>query len=101
MYDDFGSASADQKGSQNLSGIKDKVIDQLIEEIVNSPDRAAIAAGARLLDRYLRHQQFVVPMYHGRQYFIARKHYLQHPCAAFAHVGGLWLLTMWWRAAPD
>lgn len=101
LYDDFGSASADQKGSQNLSGIKDKVIDQLIEEIVNSPDRAAIAAGARLLDRYLRHQQFVVPMYYGRQYFIARKHYLQHPPALPSHMlAGSWLLTMWWRAAP-
>ena len=39
------------------------MIDQLIEEIVNSPDRAAIAAGARLLDRYLRHQQFVANAY--------------------------------------
>ena len=101
LYDDFGSASADEKGSQNLSGIKDKTIDQLIEEIVKSPDRKAIAAGARLLDRYLRHQQYVVPMYYGRQFFIARKNYLQHPPALPPHMlAGSWLLTMWWREQP-
>lgn len=101
LYDDFGSAAADEKGSQNLSGIQDRVVDQLIEEIVKSPDRKAIAAGARLLDRYLRYQQFVVPMYYGRQYFIARKHYLQHPQALPPHMlAGSWLLTMWWHARP-
>ncbi len=101
LYDDLGSASAQEKGSQNLSGIQDKVVDQLIEEIVNSPDRKTIAAGARLLDRYLRYQQYVVPMYYGRQYFIARKHYLQHPAALPSHMlAGSSLLTMWWHDRP-
>ena len=101
LYDDFSSKSADEKGSQNLPGIKDPVIDQLIEEIVKSPDRQAIAAGARLLDRYLLHQQFVVPMYYGRQFFIARKSDLRHPPALPPHMlAGSWLLTMWWREQP-
>lgn len=101
LYDDFGSSSADEKGSQNLSGVKDKTIDQLIEEIVKSPDRKSIAAGARLLDRYLLHQQLVVPMYYGRQFFIARKNYLRHPASLPPHMlAGSWLLTMWWRENP-
>jgi microcin C transport system substrate-binding protein len=101
LYDDLGSASADEKGSQNLSGIKDKTVDHLIEEIVKSPDRKAITAAARLLDRYLLHQQFVVPMYYGRQYFIARKNYLQHPPTLPPHMlAGSWLLTMWWHGQP-
>lgn len=98
LYDDLSSSSADEKGSQNLSGIKDKTVDQLIEEIVKSPDRKSIAAAARLLDRYLLHQQFVVPMYYGRQYFIARKSHLRHPPALPPHLlAGSWLLTMWWH----
>jgi len=40
--------------------------------IVNSPDRKSLAAGARLLDRYLLHQHYVIPMYYGKQYFIAQ-----------------------------
>ena len=97
LYDDFGSKSADEKGSQNLPGIKDPVVDELIERIVSSPDRAAIAAGARAMDRYLLHQYYVVPMYYGKQFFMAHKKYLRHPPQLPPHLlAGSWLLTMWW-----
>jgi microcin C transport system substrate-binding protein len=98
LYDDFGSKSANEPGSQNLSGISDPVIDELIEVIVDSPDRAALAAATRLLDRFLLHQHYVVPMYYGRQYFVARKARLRHPAAALPQrlLAGSWLLTMWW-----
>jgi len=97
LFDDFGSKSADEKGSQNLPGIKDAVVDELIERIVSSPDRRAIAAGARALDRYLLHQYYVVPMYYGKQFFIAHKKDLRHPPELPPHMlAGSWLLTMWW-----
>ena len=100
LYDDFGSKSADEKGSQNLSGIKDEVLDELIEVIVNSPDRQAISTAARVLDRYLLHSHFVVPMYYGKQFFIAHKSQLQHPPKLPSHMlAGSWLLTMWWADA--
>ncbi|MEP6721762.1 MAG: extracellular solute-binding protein [Variovorax sp.] len=98
LYDDLGSKSAAEKGSQNLSGISDPVVDDIIEEIVDSPDRKALAAGARLLDRYLLHQHYVIPMYYGKQYFVAHKQHLRHPAAALPQrlLAGSWLLTMWW-----
>lgn len=98
LYDDFGSASASVPGSQNLSGISDPVLDELIEVIVNAPDRPSLAAATRLLDRFLLHQHYVVPMYYGRQYFMARKARLHHPAAALPQrlLAGSWLLTMWW-----
>ncbi|WP_414987149.1 extracellular solute-binding protein [Acidovorax sp.] len=97
LYDDFSSKSADEKGSQNLPGIKDPVVDELIERIVSSPDRRAIAAGARALDRYLLHQHYVVPMYYGKQFFMAHKSHLRHPPRLPPHLlAGSWLLTMWW-----
>lgn len=100
LYDDFGSKAADEKGSQNLPGIKSPVIDELIERIVSSPDRQAIAAGARALDRYLLHQYYVVPMYYGKQFFIAHKKHLRHPAELPPHLlAGSWLLTMWWMGA--
>ena len=100
LYDDLGSASAAEKGSQNLSGISDPVIDEIIESIVNSHDRAALSAAARLLDRYLLHQHYVIPMYYGKQYFIARKGHLRRPEPALPQrlLAGSWLLTMWWDA---
>ena len=97
LYDDFGSKAANEKGSQNMSGLQDKVIDELIEEIVNSPDRKAIAAGARLLDRYLLSLRLGVPMYYGKQFFIAHKNHLKHPEKLPPHMlAGSWMLTMWW-----
>lgn len=97
LYDDFGSKAANEKGSQNMSGLQDKVVDELIEEIVNSPDRKAIAAGAKLLDRYLLSLRLGVPMYYGKQFFIAHKNHLQHPAKLPPHMlAGSWMLTMWW-----
>ncbi|MFT3720957.1 extracellular solute-binding protein [Pseudorhodoferax sp.] len=98
LYDDFGSKSAQEHGSQNLSGISDVVVDELIELIVSSPDRQTLAAATRLLDRFLLHQHYVVPMYYGRQYFMAHKPRLRHPEPALPQrlLAGSWLLTMWW-----
>jgi microcin C transport system substrate-binding protein len=97
LYDDFGSKSANEKGSQNLSGIQDPVIDELIELIVSSTNRQAIAAGAKALDRYLLHQHYVIPMYYGKQYFLAHKNNLRHPPSLPSHqLAGFWLLTTWW-----
>lgn len=98
LYDDFGSKSANEAGSQNLSGIQDPVVDELIEWIVNSEDRQSLAAAVRLLDRFLLHQHFVVPMYYGKQFMLAHKKHLKPPKAALPQrmLAGPWLLTMWW-----
>ncbi|MET0542979.1 MAG: extracellular solute-binding protein [Variovorax sp.] len=104
LYDDLGSKSAEEKGSQNLSGIADPVIDEIVELIVNAPDRKALAASTRLLDRYLLHQHYVVPMYYGKQYFVAHKRHLRRPEPALPQrmLAGSWLLTTWWdEPQPD
>ena len=98
LNDQLGSAAAAQKGSRNLAGISDPVIDELIEVIVGSHDRATLAAAARLLDRFLLHQHYGVPMYYDSRYYVARKAWLQRPAAALPQrlLARSWLLTMWW-----
>jgi microcin C transport system substrate-binding protein len=97
LYDDFGSKAADQPGSQNLVGIKDPVVDELIDRIVASPDRQAIAAATKALDRYLLYQHYVVPMYDDKQFFVAHKSNLRHPAELPQRLlVRTWLLTMWW-----
>lgn len=98
LYDDFGSKAADEVGSQNLPGIKDPVVDELVDRIVASPDRQAIGAATKALDRYLLYQHYVVPMYYGTQFFMAHKSHLRHPAELPSRLlAGSWLLTMWWR----
>jgi microcin C transport system substrate-binding protein len=60
----WSSAAADLTGSQNYVGIKDKAIDELIELVINAPDREQLVARTRALDRVLLHHHFVVPHWH-------------------------------------
>ncbi len=49
----WGSASADRKGSRNMSGVKNPAIDKLVEVMLKAPDRATLATAAHALDRVL------------------------------------------------
>ena len=57
----WGSAYADQPGSPNVNGLKDPVVDALVEQIVAAPDRASLIARTHALDRVLQWGFYVVP----------------------------------------
>jgi microcin C transport system substrate-binding protein len=63
--DFWGSAAAETPGSRNLPGIKDPAVDALIEKIVFAPDRDALIAATRALDRVLQWNHYVVPQWHS------------------------------------
>jgi microcin C transport system substrate-binding protein len=60
----WGSAAADQPGSRNLIGIKNKAVDALIDDIVQAPDRDALITATRALDRVLLWNEYVIPHWH-------------------------------------
>jgi microcin C transport system substrate-binding protein len=60
----WGTASADQNGSRNTIGIKNKAIDKLIDKIVFATDRAELIAATRAMDRVLLWNYYVVPQWH-------------------------------------
>jgi len=62
--DFWGSATADQRGSRNLLGVKDKVVDDLIDLVVSASDRASLVTRVRALDRVLLWGFYVVPNWH-------------------------------------
>jgi microcin C transport system substrate-binding protein len=97
LYDDFTSTSAKTNGSGNLVGISDPMIDEMIEVIVQSPDRKRLSAAARALDRVLLKNYFVIPMYFSGQYFVASKTHLGHTKDVPPHsLPSIWISTMWW-----
>ena len=57
----WGSAAADMPGSQNYAGIKNPVVDELIEEIIEASDRKKLVAAVKALDRVLLWEHYVVP----------------------------------------
>jgi microcin C transport system substrate-binding protein len=97
LYDDFSSASAKTNGSGNLVGVSDPLIDELIEVIVQSPDRQRLSAAARALDRILLKNYYLIPMYYSGQYLVASKPHLGHTKEVPPHsLASIWIVTMWW-----
>ena len=62
----WGSDAADSPGSRNLAGIKDPVVNELIELLVKSESREQLNLRTRALDRVLLWGHYVVPHWHIR-----------------------------------
>lgn len=62
--DFWGSSRRDEQGSRNTAGIADPVIDQLIDLVIQAPDRDSLIARTRALDRVLLWGHYVVPHWH-------------------------------------
>ena len=62
--DYWSSAAADTPGSRNTIGIKDPVIDELVELVISAPDRKSLVARVHALDRVLLWNHFVIPQWH-------------------------------------
>ncbi|APH74361.1 extracellular solute-binding protein [Aquibium oceanicum] len=61
--DYWSSVAADNPGSRNLAGIKNEVVDALIDKIIMAADREELVAATRALDRVLLWNYYAVPQY--------------------------------------
>ncbi|HEY3910608.1 MAG TPA: extracellular solute-binding protein [Stellaceae bacterium] len=91
--DFWGSAAADQQGSQNLLGIKSKVVDALIEELIRAPDRASLVAHTRALDRVLQYGYYVIPQFHLAAFMVAYWDKFRRPAVSPKYALGF---DTWW-----
>jgi microcin C transport system substrate-binding protein len=66
--DFWGSRAAETPGSRNLAGIKDPVVDELIDLIITAPDRNSLVYRTRALDRVLLWGHYVIPQWHISTY---------------------------------
>lgn len=60
----FGSNAADRPGSRNTTGLKDPVVDALVEKLIAAPDRKSLVTLTRALDRVLLWKYIVIPHWH-------------------------------------
>jgi microcin C transport system substrate-binding protein len=63
----WSSAAADSPAARNLTGIKDPVVDELIELVITAPNRESLVARTRALDRVLLNGHYVIPNWHLRR----------------------------------
>jgi len=89
----WGSRAAGEEGSRNLLGIKSPVIDELIEELIRSPDRASLIAHTRALDRVLQYGYYVIPNFHLSAFWVAYWDKYRRPAVSPKYGIGL---DTWW-----
>lgn len=93
----WGSASADQPGSNNLLGLKDPVVDALLAKLVYAPDRAALVTAAHALDRVLLWGDYVVPNWYSPVHRLAWRNRFAHPQTLPLYYQPIdWVISSWW-----
>jgi microcin C transport system substrate-binding protein len=90
----FGSEAADIKGSVNISGVKDPVIDALIDKAVNADTRQNLNTAARALDRVIRAGRYWVPHWYKGTHWLATWDVFGRPETKPRY--GLPSETAWW-----
>ena len=91
----WGSAAADQNGSQNYIGIKNPAVDALIERVIFAKSRAELVAATRALDRVLLWNNYVVPQWIYPKQRTARWDRFGKP-EKLPYYGAADFPTIWW-----
>jgi len=69
--DYWSSTSADRKGSRNLMGLKDPVVDNLVDKIIYATTQEQLAAACKALDRVLWYGYYLVPNWYLANHRVA------------------------------
>jgi microcin C transport system substrate-binding protein len=95
--DFWASEKADLPGSRNYIGIKDKVVDELIEKIIRAKDRKELEAYCHALDRILLAGHYTIPHWHSNTFNVAYWKKLQRPEKTSPLTPGV--TDTWWTRA--
>lgn len=93
----WGSEASKTSGSNNLAGIDDPVLDQLIDRIVAAKSRAELVTAARAADRVLRAGHYWVPQWFKGAHNIAFWNTFGWPAVKPKYERGA--LETWWYDA--
>jgi microcin C transport system substrate-binding protein len=96
----WSSKVADKPGGRNYMGLKDPVVDQLIELVIAAPDRDSLVTRTRCLDRVLQWHMFVVPQFRSGKELVAYWNRFSRP-AKLAKYSPLAFDTWWFDEAKD
>ena len=75
----WSSEAADTNGSRNIIGIKNNVVDLLIENLINAKDREDLITITRALDRVLLWNYYVIPQWHISAYRVLYWDFFDQP----------------------
>lgn len=89
----WSSINAETAGSQNVIGVKDPVVDSLVEQLIQANSRESLVLHARALDRVLQWGYYIVWNYYTDTWRVAYWDKFGQPTKAPAYNYGLFT---WW-----
>jgi microcin C transport system substrate-binding protein len=93
----FGSKSADEQGSDNLSGVKSPAVDKILQAVVSAQTREQLVDATHALDRVLMHGYYVVPHWYSAKHRVAYRNTLAYPAALpLYYTADDWVTSTWW-----
>jgi microcin C transport system substrate-binding protein len=93
----FSMQSATTKGSNNLAGISDPVVDALMNEVIAADTRAKLVFAARALDRVIRAGRYWVPQWYANSHRLAYWDVFGHPANLPKYIG-VGVPDLWWSS---
>ncbi|MCO5733746.1 extracellular solute-binding protein [Rhizobium sp. SSA_523] len=91
----WGSDSKDRQGSFNFAGLADPAVDRVITAMLNARTAEAFTTAIRAYDRILLAGNYLVPLYHIGEQWVARWKHIEHPEAVPLYG---YQLSTWWDA---
>jgi peptide/nickel transport system substrate-binding protein len=75
----WGGDSANQDGTRNYMGVSEPAIDGMISAMLEARGREEFVAAVRALDRVLLSGDYVIPLYHQPEQWVALWSHVKHP----------------------
>ena len=75
----WGSAAADQKASPNYMGVKNPVVDEIIDKLISAKSRKELVTYTKVLDRILLFNYYLIPQFHIGHYRVAYWNKISRP----------------------
>ncbi|MDH3329164.1 MAG: extracellular solute-binding protein [Desulfobulbaceae bacterium] len=94
--DYWHSSSADRKGSRNLAGIKNPVVDELVDAIIYASTQEELSNACHALDRVLWYGYYVVPNWYLAYHRLAYSSRFRQPETLPLYYSTDQLLMTWW-----
>ena len=89
----WSSEAADQPGSMNIAGVKNKALDEIIDKLIKSENREDLITYSKVLDRILLFNYYLIPQFHISHYRVAYWNKLSKPSVSPKYDLGF---DFWW-----
>ncbi|MET0290202.1 MAG: extracellular solute-binding protein [Pseudoxanthomonas sp.] len=98
----FNSADAARTGSENITGVNSRVVDDLTHRLMAAATEQEQVVAGRALDRVLIHEHYFIPWRYLPQHHVIYNRRLEKPDQLpLYYAAQEWAMTAWWDRVDD